>query len=489
MGKPTGFKEFVREMPTRRSVELRVMDYSDVYNPMPEDKLRTQGARCMDCGVPYCNNGCPLGNIIPEFNDYVYRGRFRDALDVLLKTNNFPEFTGQVCPAPCEEACTLNIWKTPVTIKLIEWNIINHAWKNGWMTPRPPSIRTGKKVAVIGSGPAGLATAAQLNKAGHWVTVFERADRIGGLLTYGIPNFKLEKWVVDRRIKLMEAEGIRFITNANVGFNVKVDDLRRDFDAICICIGSTTPRDLPVPGRELSGIHLAMDFLPQQTKKVLGDDIRDQISAQGKHVVVIGGGDTGADCVGTSVRQGAKSVRQIELLPKPPADRTPDMPWPYWPMILRVSTSHEEAADRLNNRQEIRDWSINTKRFSGENGVVKKLHAIRLEWTKGPDGRMNMTEVPGSDFELDCDLCLLAMGFVGPEKGGLIEQLGLKLDPRGNILVNDKYETSTEGVFAAGDARRGQSLVVWALSEGRCAAAKIDEFLMGRTDLPYLKLF
>ncbi|GIW76525.1 MAG: dihydropyrimidine dehydrogenase subunit A [Phycisphaerae bacterium] len=489
MGKPTGFKEFVREMPTRRSVELRVMDYSDVYNPMPEDKLRTQGARCMDCGVPYCNNGCPLGNIIPEFNDFVYRGRFRDALDVLLKTNNFPEFTGQVCPAPCEEACTLNIWKTPVTIKLIEWNIINHAWKNGWMTPRPPSIRTGKKVAVIGSGPAGLATAAQLNKAGHWVTVFERADRIGGLLTYGIPNFKLEKWVVDRRIKLMESEGIKFLTNANVGFNVKIDDLRREFDAICICIGSTTPRDLPVPGRELSGIHFAMDFLPQQTQKVLGDEVRDQISAQGKHVVVIGGGDTGADCVGTSVRQGAKSVRQIELLPKPPADRTPDMPWPYWPMILRVSTSHEEAADRLNNRQEIRDWSINTKRFSGENGVVKKLHAIRLEWTKGPDGRMNMTEVPGSDFELDCDLCLLAMGFVGPEKGGLIEQLGLKLDPRGNILVNDKYETSTEGVFAAGDARRGQSLVVWALSEGRCAAAKIDEFLMGRTDLPHLKLF
>lgn len=489
MGKPTGFKEFVREMPTRRSVELRVMDYSDVYNPMPEDKLRTQGARCMDCGVPYCNNGCPLGNIIPEFNDFVYRGRFRDALDVLLKTNNFPEFTGQVCPAPCEEACTLNIWKTPVTIKLIEWNIIDHAWKNGWMVPRPPSTRTGKKVAVIGSGPAGLAAAAQLNKAGHWVTVFERADRIGGLLTYGIPNFKLEKWVVDRRIKLMEAEGIKFITNANVGFNVQVDDLRREFDAICICIGSTTPRDLPVPGRELSGIHFAMDFLPQQTQKVLGDDVRNQITAQGKHVVVIGGGDTGADCVGTSVRQGAKSVRQIELLPKPPADRTTEMPWPYWPMILRVSTSHEEAADRLNNRQEIRDWSINTKRFSGENGVVKKLHAVRLEWTKGPDGRMNMTEVPGSEFEMDCDLCLLAMGFVGPEKGGLVEQLGLKLDPRGNIVVNDKYETSTDGVFAAGDARRGQSLVVWALSEGRCAAARIDEFLMGKTDLPYLKLF
>jgi glutamate synthase (NADPH) small chain len=489
MGKPTGFKEFVREMPTRRSVDLRVLDYSDVYNAMPEDKLRTQGARCMDCGVPYCNNGCPLGNIIPEFNDFVYRGRFKEALDVLLKTNNFPEFTGQVCPAPCEEACTLNIWKTPVTIKLIEWNIIDHAFRNGWMTPKPPATRTGKKVAVIGSGPAGLAAAAQLNKAGHWVTVYERADRIGGLLTYGIPNFKLEKWVVDRRVKLMEAEGIKFVTNANVGFNVKVDDLKKEFDAICICIGATAPRDLPVPGRELSGVHFAMDFLPQQTKKVLGDTVDGQISAKGKHVVVIGGGDTGADCVGTSVRQGAASVKQIELLPKPPADRTIDMPWPYWPMTLRVSTSHEEAAGTLNNNQEIRDWSINTKKFTGENGVVKKLHGVRLEWTKGADGRFNMTEVAGSEFELDCDLCLLAMGFVGPEKGGIIDQLGLKLDPRGNIIVNENYETSTDGVFAAGDTRRGQSLVVWALSEGRCAAAKIDQFLMGKTDLPYLKLF
>jgi glutamate synthase (NADPH/NADH) small chain len=443
----------------------------------------------MDCGVPYCNNGCPLGNIIPEFNDFVYRGRMKEALDVLLKTNNFPEFTGQVCPAPCEEACTLNIWKTPVTIKLIEWNIIDHAWQQGWMTPKPPATRTGKKVAVIGSGPAGLAAAAQLNKAGHWVTVYERTDRIGGLLTYGIPNFKLEKWVVDRRVKLMEEEGIKFVTNANVGLNVKVDDLKREFDAICICIGATAPRDLPVPGRELTGVHFAMDFLPQQTKKVLGDEVKNQISAKGKHVVVIGGGDTGADCVGTSVRQGAASVSQIELLPKPPADRTVDMPWPYWPMTLRVSTSHEEAAGTLNNNEEIRDWSINTKKFTGENGVVKKLHGVRLEWTKGADGRFNMTEVAGSEFELDCDLCLLAMGFVGPEKNGLIEQLGLKLDPRGNIIVNENYETSTDGVFAAGDTRRGQSLVVWALSEGRCAAARIDQFLMGKTDLPYLKLF
>lgn len=489
MGKPTGFKEFVRETPTRRSVELRVMDYGDVYNPMPQDKLRTQGARCMDCGVPYCNNGCPLGNIIPEFNDHVYRGRMKDALDVLLKTNNFPEFTGQVCPAPCEEACTLNIWKTPVTIKLIEWNIIDHAFKNGWMTPQPPSKRTGKKVAVIGSGPAGLGAAAQLNKAGHSVTVYERADRIGGLLTYGIPNFKLEKWVVDRRVKLMEAEGIKFVTNANVGFNIKVQDLRKEFDAICICTGSTKPRDLPVPGRDLSGVHFAMDFLPQQTKRVLGDNVDGQITAKDKHVVVIGGGDTGADCVGTSVRQGAKSVRQIELLPKPPADRTIDMPWPYWPMTLRVSTSHEEAAGKLNHDQEIRDWSINTKKFTGENGVVKTLHGVRLEWTKAADGRFNMTEVPGSEFELDCDLCLLAMGFVGPEQNGMIEQLGLKLDPRGNIQVDENYQSSVDGVFAAGDSRRGQSLVVWAISEGRAAASRIDAFLMGSTDLPYLKLF
>ncbi len=489
MGKPTGFKEYVRELPTRRSVDLRVLDYQDVYNPMPQDKLRTQGARCMDCGIPYCNNGCPLGNIIPEFNDFVYRGRMKEALDVLLKTNNFPEFTGQVCPAPCEEACTLNIWKTPVTIKLIEWNIIDHAWKNGWMKPNPPATRTGKKVAVIGSGPAGLSAAAQLNKAGHLVTVYERADRVGGLLTYGIPNFKLEKSVVERRVKLMEAEGITFVTNANVGQNIKVSDLRTQFDAICICIGATAPRDLPVPGRELAGVHYAMDFLPQQTKKVLGDEVASQISAKGKHVVVIGGGDTGADCVGTSVRQGAASVKQIELLPKPPGDRTPEMPWPYWPMTLRSSSSHEEAAGKLNHNEEIRDWSINTKQFTGDKGVVKTLHGVRLEWTKGADGRFNMTEVKGSEFELDCDLCLLAMGFLGPEKGGLIDQFGVKLDGRGNIVVNENYESSVDGVFAAGDTRRGQSLVVWAMSEGRCAAAKIDQFLMGKTDLPYLKLF
>ena len=490
MGKPTGFKEFVREMPPRRAVELRVADFHDCYTEMPEPKLRTQAARCMDCGVPYCNNGCPLGNIIPDFNDLVYKGRWREALETLLKTNNFPEFTGQVCPAPCEEACTLNIWKTPVTIKLIEWNIIDHAFKQGWMTPNPPTTRTGKKVAVIGSGPAGLAAAAQLNKAGHLVTVFERADRIGGLLTYGIPSFKLEKSIVDRRIRLMEAEGIKFVTKANVGFDVKIDQLRREFDAICLCCGATKARDLGVPGRELKGIHLAMDYLPQQTKRVLGDDVPDMITAKDKHVIVIGGGDTGSDCVGTAVRQGAKSVRQLELLPKPPPDRTIDMPWPYWPMILRTSTSHEEASHTLNADRDIRDWSVNTKSFSGDSaGNVRKLHGVRLEWVKGADGRMNMQEVPGSEFELDCDLCLLAMGFLGPEKPGVIEQLGLKLNPRGNILVDEDYMSSVEGIFAAGDNRRGQSLVVWAISEGRCAAHAIDKFLMGASDLPFLKLF
>ncbi len=487
MGKPTGFKEFVRETPARRSVDLRVLDYKEVYTDLPEDKLRNQAARCMDCGIPYCHGGCPLGNVIPEFNDRVYKGRWQDALEMLLKTNNFPEFTGRVCPAPCEEACTLNIPRTPVTIKLIEQNIVEHAFKEGFIKPNPPKVRTGKKVAVVGSGPAGLAVAAQLNKAGHTVVVFERADRIGGLLTYGIPNFKLEKEIVDRRVKLMEAEGITFQTKANIGFNIKIEDLRRDFDAICLCGGATQARDLNVPGRELKGIHLAMDYLPQQTKRVLGDNVPDQISAKGKHVIVIGGGDTGADCVGTASRQGAASIRQFELLPKPPVDRTIDMPWPYWPMILRSSTSHEEAIAL--NKNEIRDWSVNTKAFTGIDGVVKKLHGIRLEWEMDHSRPTKMKEVAGSEFILDCDLCLLAMGFVGPEKPGAIQQLGLNLDPRGNVVVDQNYMTNVPGVFSAGDMRRGQSLVVWAISEGRQAARGIDAFLMGRSDLPALKLF
>lgn len=491
MGKPTGFKEFVREMPKRRPVALRIADYKDCYTPMPEDKLRTQGARCMDCGVPYCNNGCPLGNLIPTWNDHVYHGKFKEALQALHKTNNFPEFTGQICPAPCEESCTLNLWKNPVTIKLIEYNIVERGWKEGWITPQPPTKRTGKKVAVIGSGPAGLACAAQLNKAGHSVTVFERADRIGGLLTYGIPNFKLEKWIVERRVQLMKDEGIEFVTKAHIGVDagITIDQLRKDFDAIALCLGATHSRDLNVPGRELDGIHAAMEFLPQATATVLGDKLAKQITAKDKHVVVIGGGDTGSDCVGTSVRQGAKSVTQLELMPKPPESDNPDTPWPLWPLIMRTSTSHEEASGALAGGQEIRKWSINTDKFTGADGKVKKLHAVKLEWKKGPDGRMAMEKIAGSEFELDCDLCLLAMGFVGPEKKGLVEQLGVKLDPRGNVQVDANYMSSLPGVFAAGDARRGQSLVVWAISEGRCAAHGIDAYLMGKSDLPYLKLF
>lgn len=496
MGKPTGFKEIARETPTRRPVSIRLNDWNEVYQDFGTDKLQQQAARCMDCGIPFCNNGCPLGNIIPEWNDQVYKGRWKEALLQLFKTNNFPEFTGRVCPAPCEEACVLGISEKPVTIKNVELNIIEHAFAEGWISPQPPEKRTGKKVAVIGSGPAGLGCAAQLNKAGHEVTVFERADRIGGLLMYGIPNFKLEKEIVQRRVDLMTAEGIKFVTSANVGQNIKIEDLRRDFDAIVICAGATKARDLNVPGRELAGIHVAMAYLPQQNKLNLGDHIfnEQQIDAKGKHVIIIGGGDTGADCLGTSIRQGAKSVKQFELLDRPPETRSADavntgrvMPWPYWPVIFRTSSAHEEASELAG--KDVRDFAINTKYFKGENGVVKKLGAIRLEWSKGADGRMQMKEVPGSEIEMDCDLCLLAMGFVGPEHDGPISQLGLKTDPRGNIAVDANYATNIEGVFAAGDARRGQSLVVWAISEGRQAARGVDAYLMGRSELPYMKLF
>jgi len=492
MGKPTGFKEYTRETAKRRPVELRVLDWDEVYNEVSVEMLRDQGARCMDCGIPFCHGptGCPLGNIIPEWNDLVYKNRWRDALDMLFKTNNFPEFTGRICPAPCEEACVLGINEKPVTIKQIEQNIIDQAFERGYVKPEPPAMRTGKKVAVVGSGPSGLGCAAQLNKAGHLVTVFERSDRVGGLLMYGIPNFKLEKHVVQRRIKLMEAEGITFVTSANVGFSVKVEDLRRDFDAIVLCGGATKSRDLNVPGRELRGIHMAMEFLPQQNKVGLGDTLPWQISAKDKNVIILGGGDTGADCLGTSIRQGCKSVKQFELLPRPADSRgKPGVaPWPYWPMIFRTSSAHEEA-NQLSG-SEIRDFAINTKSFSGQDGVVKKLHGIRLEWGKDPaSGKPVMKEIAGSEFTLDCDLCLLALGFLGPEQDGPIKQLGLALDPRGNIAVNEKYMSSVEGVFAAGDMRRGQSLVVWAISEGRQAARAVDEFLMGRSDLPYIKLF
>ena len=478
MGKVTGFLEIQRQTATRRPVEERIKDYSQVYCEPADELVQTQGARCMDCGIPFCHTGCPLGNIIPDWNDLVYQNRWREAIEVLHKTNNFPEFTGWVCPAPCETACVLGINDDPVTIKLIELSVITHAFREGWIKPQPPKVRTGKTVAVIGSGPAGLACAAQLNKAGHTVTVFERADRIGGLLTYGIPDFKLEKSLVQRRLDLMAEEGIHFKPNSHVGFNVPVDELRQKFDVLVLCGGATQARDLPVPGRELDGIHFAMEFLPQQNKRAAGEVVSGkEVTAKGKHVVILGGGDTGSDCHGTAIRQGALSVRSWELLPKPPAERTSSMPWPYWPMILRTSTSHEEGGER--------DWSVSTKYFSGSQGKVKKLHAVRIEF--GPadgTGRRPMNDVPGSEFEVRADLVLLALGFLGPEQNGVIQQLGLKLDGRGNVAADRDYMTSVPGIFSAGDMRRGQSLVVWAISEGRQCARGVDKFLMGSSELP-----
>jgi len=473
MGNPTGFLEIARVTPERRPVTERIHDWKEVYKDFPDEKLKSQASRCMDCGVPFCHQGCPLGNIIPDWNDLVYRGRWQEALARLFATNNFPEFTGRICPAPCEGSCVLGINADPVTIKQVEVTIIDRAFKEGWVKPQVPAVRTGKRVAVIGSGPAGLAAAAQLNQAGHWVTVFERADRIGGLLRYGIPEFKMEKHVLDRRLSLMLDEGIRFRTNANVGVNVSVDELRHDFDAILLAGGSTDPRDLPVPGRDLKGIYFAMQYLPLQNKRCEGDDIADAdfISAKGKHVVIIGGGDTGADCLGTAHRQGAKSIVQFELLPKPPAERAVDNPWPNWPNIFRTSSAHEEGGAR--------DYCVLTKSFSGNNGQVEKLHAVRVEFVE-----RNMREIPGSAFEIPADLVLLAMGFVGPEKNGILAQLGVSLNERGNVAVNGTKMTNVEGVFAAGDMSRGQSLVVWAIREGRVAAREIDRYLMGSTDLP-----
>ena len=476
MGKITGFLEIPRELPTRRPVTERLRDWQEVEGKLSDEQLRAQGARCMDCGIPFCHKGCPLGNIIPDWNDLIYRGRWKDAIDRLHSTNNFPEFTGRVCPAPCEEACVLNINNDAVTIKQIEKQTIDHAFKEGWVGPVPAARRTGKSVAVVGSGPAGLACAQQLARAGHRVAVFERADRIGGLLRYGIPDFKMEKHLIDRRMEQMASEGVTFVTSANVGFDVPTEKLRRDFDAICLAGGATHPRDLPIPGRELGGIHFAMDFLPLQNKLVAGDEVQNQLTAKGKHVIILGGGDTGSDCLGTSNRQGAASVHQFELLARPPDKRTADMPWPYWPMIYRTSSSHEEGV--------VRDFSINTRHFSGENGVVKKLHGIRLEWQTGDNGRPQMVEVPGSEFEMDCDLVLLALGFLGPERGGPISDLGLRLDERGNVAADASYMSSVPGVFACGDLRRGQSLVVWAIWEGREAARGIDAYLMGETQLP-----
>jgi len=479
MGKVTGFLEYGRETASYRPVEVRIKDWKEVPIRFPDDKLQVQGARCMDCGIPFCHTGCPLGNMIPDWNDLVYNNRWKEAIDRLHFTNNFPEFTGRICPAPCEQACVLGINEPAVSIKQIELGIIEHAFDEGFVVPNPPDERTGKTVAVVGSGPAGLACADQLNKAGHTVTVFERSDRIGGLLMYGIPDFKLAKEIVQRRLDLMEAEGVLFEPNTWIGRDYPTEKLK-DFDAVVLAIGATKSRDLPIPGRDLDGIEFAMDFLPQQNKRGHGDIVPEELSitAKDKHVIVIGGGDTGSDCIGTSIRQGASSVTNLELLPKPPEQRNENMPWPYYPMTFRVESSHEEGVER--------DFSLMTKEFLGSNGKVEKLHLVRLDWEKDDSGRMNMKEIKDSDFEIPADLVLLAMGFLGPETDGMIEELGVEIDDRGNIVADEDYRTSVEGIYAAGDGRRGQSLVVWAIAEGREAAKAVDEFLVGETVLPNL---
>ncbi|HMG93265.1 MAG TPA: glutamate synthase subunit beta [Chryseolinea sp.] len=476
MGQIDGFMKFDREMPKSRDTKERIKDNNEVYTPLDKEKVKQQASRCMDCGVPFCHHGCPLGNNIPDFNDAVYSGKWGDAIKILTSTNNFPEFTGRICPAPCEASCVLSINNKPVTIEYIEKTIAEQAFEKGYIKANPPKTRTGKRIAVVGSGPAGLAAAAQLNKAGHWVTVFERSDRIGGLLRYGIPDFKLEKHVVDRRIKLMEQEGIIFRTNADVGVNISAKHLKDEFDAVIMCGGASAPRDLPIPGRQLKGVHYAMDFLPQQNKRVAGDRIfSGEILATDKNVLVIGGGDTGSDCVGTSNRQMAKSVTQIELLSKPPLNRNDDNPWPLWPMILMTSSSHEEGVNR--------QWSILTKEFVGDNtGRLTGLKIVEIKWGVNEKGKMGFEEIPGSERVLQCELALLAIGFVGAEKGGMVEELKLELDDRGNIKTQN-YMTTQEGIFAAGDVRRGQSLVVWAISEGREAARAIDMWLMGSSTL------
>lgn len=474
MGKPTGFLEFERELPQSKDPGDRIKDYKEIYLDFQEEKTMKQAARCMDCGVPFCHSGCPLGNIIPEFNDAVYEEDWERAYKILVSTNNFPEFTGRICPAPCEASCVLGINKPPVAIEHIEKSIIEKAYSLGYVKPSIPKRRTGKKVAVIGSGPAGLAAAAQLNKAGHWVTVFERDDRIGGLLRYGIPDFKLDKHVLNRRVNLMEEEGIVFKTNAEIGMNVNANEILEEYDAIVLAGGATKPRTLPIPGADLKGIHFAMEFLKQQNKRVAGDHFmrKDEIWATNKNVIVIGGGDTGSDCVGTSNRHGAKSITQIELLSKPPEGKNNETPWPHWPMILRTSSSHEEGCERK--------WSILTKEFVGDHkGHVKALRIVEIEWKKDPKtGKYNFTEIKGTEQELPCDLALLAIGFVHPEHNGVLKQLGIELDDRGNVRDNN-YQTNLNKVFTAGDMRRGQSLVVWAIAEGREAAREVDHYLMG----------
>jgi glutamate synthase (NADPH/NADH) small chain len=478
MGKVTGFLEIQRAKQTSRPVAERLHDWREVYLPYEESALKGQTARCMDCGIPFCHQGCPLGNLIPDWNDFVYRDRWHSAIDRLHATNNFPEFTGRLCPAPCEGSCVLGINGQPVTIKAAEAAIIERAFDEGWVVARPPAVRTGKRVAVVGSGPAGLAVADQLNHAGHMVTVFERADRIGGLLRYGIPAFKLEKRFIERRLQIMIEEGVTFRTNSHIGKNVPVAELRGGFDAIVLAGGSTVPRDLPVPGRELQGIHFAMDFLTLQNRRGEGDAIAEDrfLTAAGKHVIIIGGGDTGADCLGTVHRQGARSVHQLELLPRPPEAREPQNPWPLWPNVFRVSSAHEEGGDRL--------YSIATERFSGNgDGRVAALHGVQVQAVKTAKG-LAFEPLAGTQFELKADLVLLAMGFVGPEPGGLLADLGVRMTERGTVWRDERWMTSTPGVFVTGDMQRGQSLIVWAIADGRSCARGVDAHLMGSSELP-----
>ena len=478
MGKPTGFIEFDREKQPYRPVEERLQDWNQVMQPWSVEPLKAQASRCMDCGIPFCHQGCPLGNLIPDWNDLVYRDQWMEAIERLHATNNFPEFTGTLCPAPCEGSCVLGINEDPVTIKAVELSIIDKAWENGWIKPEPAEVLTGKTVAIVGSGPAGLAAAQQLARAGHEVTLFERDDRIGGLLRYGIPEFKMEKKQLDRRLEQMQAEGVIFRTNSHAGQNLSVEELQNDFDAIVLSGGACNARDLPAAGRELKGIHQAMEFLPIQNKLCEGDDAENNfISAKDKHVIIIGGGDTGADCLGTSNRQGCKSVHQLEIMPKPPNSRHEDNPWPEWPNIFRTASAHEEGVERV--------YAVNTKRFIDDgDGNVKALQLVNVKM-KNSDGRMSFEEVKDSEQELPCDLVLLAMGFLGPEKPGMLEQLGVELNSRGNVVTDPlTWMTSVDGVFAAGDMRRGQSLIVWAIAEGRSVAAGVDKYLMGATDLP-----